>query len=149
MLHGHLLKGPSHAMQPTHIYEVRPRKDHRGVDLIFDALPFGRLWYGEPNAISNAVDYAKFYSRSHDAVIRVFDEAGNVTRRAMRARVGWGRDPLLCGKSLHLIARILCQRIPGWLSVRISAIRIWAQSRIFFNMNLGPASQDINVNVNE
>jgi len=64
--------------QPTHIYEIRPRKDHRGVDLIFDALPFGRLWYGEPNAISNAVDYAKFYSRSHDAVIRVFDELGNV-----------------------------------------------------------------------
>ena len=25
-----------------HIYEVRPRKDHRGVDLISDALPFGR-----------------------------------------------------------------------------------------------------------
>jgi len=31
--------------------EVRPRKDHRGVDLISDALPFGRLWYGEPDAI--------------------------------------------------------------------------------------------------
>jgi hypothetical protein len=30
-----------------HIYEVRPRKDHRGVDLISDVLPFGRLWYGE------------------------------------------------------------------------------------------------------
>jgi hypothetical protein len=28
-----------------HLYEVRPRKDHRGVDLISDALPFGRLWY--------------------------------------------------------------------------------------------------------
>ena len=42
------------------------------------ALPFGRLWYGEPNAVSNAVDYAKFRSRSHDAVIRVYDEAGNV-----------------------------------------------------------------------
>jgi hypothetical protein len=27
-----------------HIYEVRPRKDKRGVDLISDALPFGRLW---------------------------------------------------------------------------------------------------------
>jgi hypothetical protein len=26
-------------------YEVRQRKDHRGVDLISDALPFGRLWY--------------------------------------------------------------------------------------------------------
>ena len=24
-----------------HVYQVRPRKDHRGVDLIFDALPFG------------------------------------------------------------------------------------------------------------
>ena len=32
------------------VYEVRPRKGHRGVDLISDALPFGRLWYGEPNA---------------------------------------------------------------------------------------------------
>jgi hypothetical protein len=31
-----------------HVYEVRPRRDHRGVDLISDALPFGRLWYGEP-----------------------------------------------------------------------------------------------------
>jgi hypothetical protein len=42
------------------------------------ALPFGRLWYGEPDAISNAIDYAKFYSCSHDAVIRIYDEAGNV-----------------------------------------------------------------------
>ena len=41
-------------------------------------LPFGGLWYGEPDAISNAIGYAKFYSRSHDAVIRVYDEAGNV-----------------------------------------------------------------------
>ena len=24
----------------THVYEVRPRKDHRGLDLISDALPF-------------------------------------------------------------------------------------------------------------
>jgi len=27
-----------------HVYEIRPRKDHRGFDLISDALPFG-LWY--------------------------------------------------------------------------------------------------------
>src|SRR5436190_703603 len=27
-----------------HVYEVRPRKDKRGVDLISYALPFGRLW---------------------------------------------------------------------------------------------------------
>jgi hypothetical protein len=61
-----------------HIYELRVRKDYRGVDLISDALPFGRLWYGEPNLISNPVGYAKFFSRSHDTVIRVYDEAGNV-----------------------------------------------------------------------
>jgi hypothetical protein len=59
-------------------YEVRPRKDHRGFDLISDALPFGRLWYGEPDAISNAIGYAKFYSRAHDCVIRVFDQSGAV-----------------------------------------------------------------------
>jgi len=53
-------------------------KDRRGVDLISDALPFGRLWYGEANAISNAIDYAKFFSRSHNAVIRVYDETGNL-----------------------------------------------------------------------
>jgi len=60
------------------VYEVRPRKDKRGFDLISDALPFGGLWYGEPNAVSNAVDYAQVYSRSHDAVIRVYDATGNV-----------------------------------------------------------------------
>jgi hypothetical protein len=57
---------------------VRPRSDKRGVDLISDALPFGRLWYGEPNSIGNAIGYAKHGSRSHDVVIRVYDEAGNV-----------------------------------------------------------------------
>jgi hypothetical protein len=62
----------------VHVYEVRTRKDKRGVDLISDLLPFGRRRYGEPNAASNAVDYAKFYSRSHDSVIRVYDDAGNV-----------------------------------------------------------------------
>jgi hypothetical protein len=41
------------------VYEVRPRKDHRGVDVISDALPFGRLWYDDPNAISNAIGYAR------------------------------------------------------------------------------------------
>ena len=54
-------------------YEVGQRSDKRGVNLISDALPFGRLWYGQPNAVSNAIDYAKFRSRSHDAVIRVYD----------------------------------------------------------------------------
>ena len=34
--------------------------------------------YGEPDAVSNAIGYAKHRSRSHDAVIRVCDSAGNV-----------------------------------------------------------------------
>jgi hypothetical protein len=62
----------------THVYKVRPSTDKRGFDLISDALPFGRMWYGEPNAINNAIGYAKFRSRSHDTVICVCDEAGNV-----------------------------------------------------------------------
>jgi len=49
--------------------------DKRGVDLISDALPFGRLWYDTPD---HAIGYATHYSRSHNAVIRVYDNAGNV-----------------------------------------------------------------------
>ncbi len=58
-----------------HVYEVRPRKDKRDFDLISDALPFGGLWYCES---TDAIEYAKFYSRSHHAVIRVYDEAGHI-----------------------------------------------------------------------
>ena len=62
----------------THVYEDRPRKDRRGFDLIGEALPFGRLWYGDPNAVSSAIHHAKFYSRSRNAVIRVYDGKDNV-----------------------------------------------------------------------
>jgi hypothetical protein len=41
-------------------------------------LPFVRLWYGGPNAISNAIGYAMHRSRSHDVVVRVYDGVGNV-----------------------------------------------------------------------
>jgi hypothetical protein len=34
--------------------------------------------YGEPDAVSKAVDYAKLRSWSLRAVIRVYDDAGNV-----------------------------------------------------------------------
>jgi hypothetical protein len=57
---------------------VSQRSDKRGVNLISDALPFGRLWYDGPNAASNAIGYASQYSRPHDAVIRVYDEVGYV-----------------------------------------------------------------------
>ena len=57
-----------------HVYEIRRRADKRGFDLISDAFRFGAQWYGEPNAMS----YAKFRSRPHDAAIRIYDQAGNV-----------------------------------------------------------------------
>jgi hypothetical protein len=70
------IRGPLQLLQGS-----KSAGDHRGVDLISDALPFGRLQYGEPSAISNA----KFRSRSHDAVIRVYDDAGNVIETHERA----------------------------------------------------------------
>jgi len=41
------------------LYEVRPREDKRGVDLISDALPFGRLWYDGlmPPRMQSATQY--------------------------------------------------------------------------------------------
>ncbi len=50
---------------PQHVYEVRPRKDKRGVDLISEVLPFGRLWYAGPNAASNAVSDTQSIVASH------------------------------------------------------------------------------------
>ena len=64
-------------------YEVRPREDHWGVDLISNVLPFGRLLFLE---VREAVDYAKFYSRSHTAVICVYDAVGKVIE--MHEQVG-------------------------------------------------------------
>ena len=56
---------------------ILARKDARAIDLISDVLAFGRLRYDGPNAASNAIGYASHYSRSHGAVFRVYDDAGN------------------------------------------------------------------------
>ena len=61
-----------------HLYEIRPRNDKRGVDLISDVLPFDRLWYGELMRPAMPLTTRNFNSRSHDSVIRVYDAAGNV-----------------------------------------------------------------------
>jgi hypothetical protein len=58
-----------------HVYEASPRKDHRSVDLISDALPFGGLWNTQ---VSDAIGYAEFYSRSRQTVIRVTRMQPNV-----------------------------------------------------------------------
>jgi len=56
----------------------RERLTGAGVDWTSDVLPFGRLWYDTPD---NAIGYAMHSSRSHDAVIRVYDVAGSVIER--------------------------------------------------------------------
>ena len=60
------------------VYEIRPRADKLGVDLVGDALPYSPMWYRGPKAITDAIDHAKFFSRSHDAAIRVYDDTGNL-----------------------------------------------------------------------
>ena len=62
----------------AHVYEIRPKPTNTGFDLISDALPYKPMWYRGPNAIRNAIDSAKFHSRSHRALIRFYDAAGNV-----------------------------------------------------------------------
>ncbi len=74
----HIIRPPAPPTISTHVYEVRPRADKRGVDLISDVLRFGAPWYAGANAVNNAISSAKFRSRSHDAVIRVYNAAGNV-----------------------------------------------------------------------
>jgi hypothetical protein len=59
------------------VYEIRPRKDGCGVDLISDGLRRGPIWYSGPDAIRHAAAYAKYRSLSHSrrAIIRVLDHS--------------------------------------------------------------------------
>jgi hypothetical protein len=52
-------------------------------------LPFGRLRYDTPD---NAIGYAMHSSRSHDAVIRVYDEAGDVIERTSTRAISKNGD---------------------------------------------------------
>ncbi len=61
-----------------HVYEIRPRKDRRGFDLIGDRLPLGLLWFEGPDAFGDAVSYAKFFPRPQAVIIRLFDQSGAV-----------------------------------------------------------------------
>ena len=61
------------------VYEIRPREQRDGFDLIGDRLQDGPIWYAGPDAVRRAVAYTKYRcSRSHRAIIRVFYESGNV-----------------------------------------------------------------------
>ena len=62
------------------VYEIRPRKYSDGIDLISDRFRYGPIWYAGPDAVRNAVAYAKYrsLSRSQRAIIRVLNDAGAV-----------------------------------------------------------------------
>ena len=64
------------------LYEVRPRQDRDGFDLISKLFRYGPIWYAGPDAIRNAIAYAKYrsQSQSHRAIIRVLDDSGAVVQ---------------------------------------------------------------------
>ena len=64
------------------IYEVRPRKDRDGIDLISNVFRYGPIWYAGPDAVRYAIAYAKYrsHSRSQRAIIRVLDDSGAVVQ---------------------------------------------------------------------
>ena len=63
-------------------YEVRPRKDREGFDLTSKLFRYGPIWYAGPDAVRNAIAYAKYrsHSRSQRAIIRVLDDSGAVVQ---------------------------------------------------------------------
>ena len=63
-------------------YEVRPRRDSDGFDLISDVFRYGPIWYAGPDAVRYAIAYAKYrsHSRSQRAIIRVLDDSGAVVQ---------------------------------------------------------------------
>ena len=70
------------ATLPQDIYEIRPRKDRDGFDLIGGRLRFGPIWYAGPDAVRYAVAYAKYCSRSRSHRAR-----RNICRRISAGRI--------------------------------------------------------------
>jgi len=64
-----------------HVYEVRPRSDHRGVDLISDALPFGRLRCDGGRMRSAMQSTTPSFAA---AQIKLWSDAGNAANRISR-----------------------------------------------------------------
>jgi hypothetical protein len=81
-------------------YEIRPRKDRRGIDLIGERLPLGVLWFEGPDAIENAVNYARSFSYPHPAIIRVLNESG--TLAVIFGTNGISRESKTCCKDFWI-----------------------------------------------
>ncbi|PYL24652.1 MAG: hypothetical protein DMF44_04440 [Verrucomicrobia bacterium] len=73
-------KQRSRGLGSDDLYEIRPRKDRDGFDLISELFRYGPIWYAGPDAVRNAIAYAKYraHFRSQRAIIRVLDDSGAV-----------------------------------------------------------------------
>jgi hypothetical protein len=88
------LRGKFHGILPTisfrpllaleetnvHLYEVRPRKDYRGVDLISDVLPFGRLWYEQAKPSQRCNQLRKVLQPARSSRRRLYARNSNAGR---------------------------------------------------------------------
>src|SRR6266850_4467062 len=77
-----LIEVPSGCLRPAEadghtpdVYEIHPRTQGDGFDLVSDRLRHGPIWYAGPDAVRNAVAYAKYrsWSRSCRTIIRVLE----------------------------------------------------------------------------
>ena len=53
-------------------------RNQRRIDLISERLPLGVLWFEGADAIDEAVNYAKWFSYPHPAIIRVWNDSGTL-----------------------------------------------------------------------
>ena len=90
---------------------------HRGVNLISDTLPFGRLWYHTPD---NAIGYAMHSTRPHDAVIRVYDDAGNVIETQEHAHALRVASAVVSPGLVTALGRCRAGKFPGHRGAAVS-----------------------------
>jgi len=104
-------------------YEVRPRKDREGIDLISDCFETARSGMQGPTRSRYAIAYAKYrsHSRSQRAIIRVLDDSGAVVQMHDRA------VPL----AAHPTAATSSRLVIGWavLACALKTPRITSQIR--------------------
>jgi len=108
------------AMPSKHVYEVRPRRDHRAADLISNALPFGRLRCGEPG---------------HQAFVRLYSAAffkGGRLRNELLAVAGTSHAFVIGSKSLNQCACRTWRKKPAadWGNYQASNQRVGVGDRL-------------------
>jgi hypothetical protein len=110
--------------------------------------PLVAWWYGEPNAVSNAIGYAKHCSRSHDAVIRVYDAAGKLIETYEHGadfkalvRVKYGPAKNRCNYDYSGVRLLAVAKYEGLSQGRSSGFATWAAPRLCLISGASPTPQ--------